>query len=190
MAITTRLRNDTQTYGWVMIGIHWLMAIAIIGLYLLGLYIVDLTYYDPEYKTMPDLHRSIGILVLIALALRLAWKIGDRTPRPLESHGPLIRLATGVAHGLLYLLMLVTLVAGYLISTADGRPIEVFDWFQVPASPLQYDGQEDIAGWIHYWSATTLIALAGLHALAALKHHFLDKDATLKRMFGITKETT
>ncbi|GGO85869.1 cytochrome b [Marinobacterium nitratireducens] len=189
MAITARLTNDTHSYGWVMILLHWLMALAIVGLYLLGLYIVDLTYYDPDYQTMPDLHRSIGILVLIALVLRLGWRALDRSPAPLPEHGSLVRLATKAGHAALYLLMLLTLVSGYLISTADGRPIEVFDWFQVPASPLQYDGQEDIAGFVHYWSATTLLALAGLHALAALKHHFIDKDATLKRIIGIRQET-
>ncbi|NVK44164.1 MAG: cytochrome b [Oceanospirillaceae bacterium] len=189
MAFTARLTNDSQAYGWVMILLHWLMAIAIIGLYFLGLYIVDLTYYDPEYKTMPDLHRSIGILVLIALVLRLAWRTLNASPPPLPEHGTLVRLATKAGHSALYLLMLTTLISGYLISTADGRAIDVFSWFQVPASPLQYDNQEDIAGFVHYWSATTLLTLAGLHALAALKHHFIDKDATLKRIIGIKQET-
>lgn len=74
------------------------------------------------------------------------------------------------------------IISGYLISTADERPIEVFGWFSVPSFGSFIDNQEDIAGTIHEWLAYVLIALASVHALAALKHHFIDKDNTLKRM--------
>jgi cytochrome b561 len=73
-------------------------------------------------------------------------------------------------------------LSGYLISTADGRAIQVFDWFEVPALVTGIANQEDIAGAVHYWVAVALIALASLHGLAALKHHFLDRDGTLLRM--------
>ena len=78
--------------------------------------------------------------------------------------------------------MAAIMLSGYLISTADGRAIEVFSWFEVPATLSDIDGQEDIAGDIHEILAWTLIVLVALHALAALKHHFIDKDTTLKRM--------
>jgi len=78
-------------------------------------------------------------------------------------------------------------MSGYMISTADGRPISVFNWFDIPALPALIEQQEDIAGEIHFISATTLITLSLLHAAAALKHHFIDKDNTLRRMLG-TKE--
>ncbi|MOA52423.1 hypothetical protein D3C78_1757160 [compost metagenome] len=74
--------------------------------------------------------------------------------------------------------------SGYLISTADGRGIEVFGWFTVPATLSGIDGQEDIAGVVHLWLAWGLIGMAALHALAALKHHFIDRDATLSQMLG------
>ena len=72
-----------------------------------------------------------------------------------------------------------------MISTADGRGIEVFNWFEVPALPALIEQQEDVAGLVHYWLATSLIVLAGVHALAALKHHFINKDKTLLRMLGM-----
>ncbi len=188
MALNNRILNDQHNYGWGFIAIHWLMALSIIGLYALGLYIDSLSYYDPEYRTVPHIHKSIGMLVILALGVRLIWRVGNRTPEELPQP-KLLTLATKAVHTLLYLLMVVALISGYMISTADGRAIEVFSWFSVPAFSTGIDNQEDIAGAIHWYSTTALIVLAGLHALAALKHHFVNKDATLKRIFGIKQET-
>jgi len=76
------------------------------------------------------------------------------------------------------------MLSGYLISTADGRPISVFGWFEVPALLTSIPNQEDVAGLVHEYLAWGLVILAGLHGLAALKHHFIDRDPTLLRMFG------
>ncbi len=190
MAITSRLKNEEDCYGWAIISLHWLMAFAVFGLYFLGLYIVDLGYYDPYYKILPHWHRSIGLLLLLALCIRLLCRWVDRAPRALPGHRPVIRFMTRTAHALLYLLMLVTLISGYLISTAEGHGIDVFNWFSVPALPFKFSGQADTAGAIHYWSSTALVALSSVHALAALKHHFIDKDSTLTRILGIKRERT
>ena len=80
--------------------------------------------------------------------------------------------------------MLLLMLSGYLISTADGRGISVFGLFEVPASLTGIPDQEDVAGLIHEWLAWALVIFAGLHGLAALKHHFIDHDATLRRMLG------
>ena len=76
------------------------------------------------------------------------------------------------------------MVSGYLISTADGRGISFFDWFEVPAFITSIPDQEDLAGDWHIWLTDALVVLGVLHGLAALKHHFIDKDGTLKRMLG------
>ena len=78
------------------------------------------------------------------------------------------------------------MIAGYLISTAEGRPIEVFGWFAVPATFYGPENQEDVAGEIHEILAWLLILLSSGHTLAALKHHFIDRDATLRRMLRFT----
>ncbi len=78
-------------------------------------------------------------------------------------------------------------VSGYLISTEDGRGIDVFDWFTMPGAGALFSHQADIAGDIHLYSAVVLISLAALHAIAALKHHFINKDNTLRKMIGTLK---
>jgi cytochrome b561 len=84
----------------------------------------------------------------------------------------------------LYLGLFGVMISGYLISTADGRGIEVFGLFSVPATLTGIPQQEDIAGAIHEYLAWGLVIFAALHGLAALKHHFIDRDSTLLRMFG------
>jgi cytochrome b561 len=76
------------------------------------------------------------------------------------------------------------MLSGYLISTADNRPIEVFGWFSVPATITSIPEQEDVAGLVHLVVASTLIGLVMLHAAAALKHHFIDRDRSLVRILG------
>jgi len=178
------LKNTATNYGRVTLALHWLVALAVIGMFALGLWIGELEYYDAWYQRGPALHKGIGILLFIIVAFRLVWRWLNPAPHPLPSHAPWERRLASIAHRLLYLLLFATMLAGYLISTADGRPIEVFGLFSVPATLSGIENQEDIAGEIHELLAFTLIGLSVLHALAALKHHFIDRDRTLKRMLG------
>ena len=178
------LKNTATAYGGVTLALHWLVALAVIGMFALGLWISELEYYDAWYQRGPALHKSIGILLFIIMAFRLVWRWLNPLPHPLPNHAPWERRLASIAHRLLYLLLFATMLAGYLISTADGRPIEVFGLFSVPATLSGIENQEDIAGEIHEVLAYTLIGLSVLHALAALKHHFIDRDRTLKRMLG------
>jgi len=184
------LRNSRRHYGSVSILLHWVMALLIVGLFILGLYMTGLGYYDPWYVAAPNLHRSVGLVVLLLLVIRLLWRLFNPLPEPL-GHDPRIlqRLAEWV-HRLLYLLLFAIAISGYLISTADGRGIEVFGFFTVPALLPAIDHMEDVAGDIHYLLAIIMMALVGLHSLAALKHHFLDRDSTLTRMLGIHRRNT
>ena len=76
------------------------------------------------------------------------------------------------------------MIAGYLISTAEGVGIPVFGLFEVPALISNLPDQADVAGVVHLWLAWAVVVFAGLHGLIALKHHFIDRDATLARMLG------
>ncbi|KPP99855.1 MAG: cytochrome B561 [Marinobacter sp. HL-58] len=182
--ISMQVRNTANRFGVVSISLHWLVAIAVFGLFGLGFWMVDLSYYDDWYRTGPDIHRSIGILLFAAMGLRLAWRLANPVPGPLPNHTRFEVLAAHAAHLVLYLLVFVAMISGYLISSADGSSVSVFDWFQVPSMTGQVKGLEDTAGVVHYWSTWALVVLAGLHSLAAVKHHFIDRDDTLRRMLG------
>ena len=177
------LIGDTKAgYGLVTRILHWVMAIAIVAMFILGLWMVTLTYYSPYYRLAPDIHRSVGMLLLFLLVARFAWRLAN--PKPLDGElSALERVAANTVHWGFYPLLFALMVSGYLISTADGRPIAVFDWFSVP-SLYHYKGLEDPAGEVHEWLAYLTIALVVLHAAASLKHHFLDRNRVLTRMWS------
>ncbi len=170
-------------YHGLSILLHWLMVPMVLGLFVVGFWMVDLTYYSAWYKTAPHYHKSVGISLAVLLILRLAVLSLKRKPPPLVTHSKVVQRVSKLTHIALYLLLMLIMMSGYLISTADNRGIEVFDWFVVPGFGELFDQQADRAGSVHKWLAYGLIALVVLHALGALKHHFIDKDATLKRMW-------
>lgn len=176
------IRDTLQGYGIVSRLFHWLMAIAIVAMFALGLWMVTLDYYSPYYNTAPNIHRSVGILLLIALLVRWLWRASSVKPL-LDGLSALERKAAHATHAGFYVLLLGLMVSGYLISTADGQPIGVFGWFDVP-SIIKEKGLETSAGNVHRIIAYAVIALASLHALAALKHHFVDKSQILNRMWS------
>ena len=177
-------KNTNKRYGLIAMSLHWLVALIVFGLFTLGLWMTGLDYYHQWYKQGPDLHKSIGILLFIAVLFRLFWRWFSAVPQALDSHKAWeVRLAH-YAHLSLYFLLLAIMISGYLISTADGRAIDVFNFFSIPATITSIANQEDIAGQVHFVLALALIALVMLHVAGALKHQFIDRDNTLKRMLG------
>jgi cytochrome b561 len=174
--------DTTAHFGWLTILLHWFTAITLFGLFALGVYMVELTYYDSLYNKLPFIHKSAGILSGLLLLIRLIWKMLNTAPLPLDTHRPFERLGARLAHWVLHLSTIVIIVSGYLIVTAEGLGVSVFDWFSVPATVTTIPGQADLAGLIHKYVAYGMIGVALIHAAAALKHHLVDKDATLRRM--------
>lgn len=176
-------RSDDRQYSGFAKLLHWLTALTVVGMFALGLWMVELSYYDSWYRTAPDIHKSIGIALVMVTALRLVYKFVMPQPGALPGHSPLVRVAAKVVHSVIYLLLLVMFVSGYLITTAKGDSLVVFGgYLEIPSVFSGVDNLEDKAGEVHEIVAFTLIGLAVLHALAALKHHFIDRDDTLLRM--------
>ncbi len=181
------IRNTEHAYGWLTIVLHWLVALCVFGLFGLGLFMVDLSYYSSWYQTAPNIHKSVGILLLFTMLFRLFWRvINPKTASP-SNHKAWEKTGAKIGHLLLYVVLFFLMISGYLISTADGRAISVFGWFDIPASITHIQQQEEVAGDIHAFLAWSLMVLVAGHALAALKHHFIDKDSTLVRMLKPTK---
>ena len=175
-------RDTSAGYGLPTRIVHWLMAVGIVGLYVLGLWMVELNYYSPYYRSAPDLHRSLGMLLLALLVARFVWRLFNGKPSD-EELSAFERFAATIVHWGFYPLLFALMVSGYLMSTADGRPIEIFNWFSVPALVAD-KGMEKTAGEIHELLADITMAIVLLHAAASLKHHFLDRSRALARMWS------
>ena len=177
------LKNTTESFGLISKALHWLMAIILLGLFGVGLYMTDLDYYDALYHTLPWWHKSFGLLVIGLLVFRYVWKRLNPEPAALSTHKNWEVFLAQFIQKLFYGLILLIGLSGYFISTAKGKGIEFFGWFEVPAITQAIEEERaDLVGGIHEFLAIILIALAVLHAAAALKHHFIDNDDTLKRM--------
>jgi len=180
-------RNSASAYGWPAMLMHWLMALIIFTMFGLGLWMRTLGYYDSWYHDAPYIHKAMGVLLLLALLFRLIWRLGNIRPDLMgKAWEKVIAL---MVHRLHYVLLFALTITGYLIPTAEGVGIDVFGWFTLPAL---FSFEKEVTGLIglaHLYLAWTAMALAGAHAAAALKHHVIDQDMTLRRMLGMPPKT-
>jgi cytochrome b561 len=177
----TWLSNDDR-WGSLAKTFHWLMAILILSLGCVGLYMTDLEN-SPQKLKIFALHKSVGLTVLALALLRLSWRLRD--PRPADV--PMPRWQAAMAHGVhagLYLLMLVLPLSGWLFNSAAGFPLQYFGLFNLPSlTGGKSDALRAVARAIHENGWWLLLAIVAVHAAGALKHHFLDRDETLLRMW-------
>lgn len=174
-------KDTPQHFGLISILLHWISTVLIIFLFALGLYMTSLGYYDEWYHKGPALHISLGLLLFFATLLRILWRFFNTTPLDLYNK-PAANLAAKLIKLVLYLLIFIVAITGYLITTAEGQAARVFEWFGIPPTIQLTSAQVDLAGEIHEYGAWLIILIATLHAAAALIHHFVFKDRTLKRM--------
>ncbi|MCC4245842.1 cytochrome b [Stappia indica] len=183
------LRNTRSGYGLVAILFHWTMALLIIGLFLFGKYMSDLDPMAPDTFALYQLHKSLGFVVLTLMVARLAWRFANPSPALPETMPRIERLAAHLGHAGLYALMLAIPLSGWLMVSASpwGIPTVVFDTLPVPHLPVPSAlgtkaEAESALKEVHELLANGLLLLVLLHAAAALKHHFINKDDVLRRM--------
>ena len=184
MMIGRRLKNTEQRYGAVAVLLHWLMALLLVALIALGLYMVSLpdVGFDSKKITLILYHKELGILALGLFAMRLAWRLGNVLPRLVATLPDWQKVIARFVHLCFYGLMFMLPVTGWLMSSAAGIPVSFVGLFDLPdlVSHDEYLFQTLIV--IHKWLGYALIVLILIHVGAALRHHFLFKDETLKKM--------
>ena len=176
------LRNSNDRYGVVTKLLHWAIALLILSLSGLGIYMVDLTYYDRWYNASLTAHKALGILALELGIFKILWASCSRTPALPERMRPWERFAARAMHSVLFAMMVLIPLSGYAISTSDGAAVSFFGLYEVPAVIPSFEGMNELASEIHYYLAYLTLALVALHAGAALKHQFINRDGTLSRM--------
>lgn len=193
------LGNSRYRYGAVAMTLHWLLAGAILFMLWLGLFMTSLEETDPRTFPLFQIHKSIGLTILVLTLARLLWRLGNPVPPLPEGMRGWERLSARAVHVLFYVLMVAIPLFGW--ATVSSAPLAVptlwFGTFEWPHIPFLADLpraekrviERPLAG-IHGALALSMLVLAGLHAAAALKHHFRDRDDVLKRMLPWTKLPT
>ena len=169
------------TYTPVAKRLHWLMAAMILGLLALGIYMSDLPL-SPQKLTLYSWHKWAGVTVFVLVWLRLLWRITHRPPALPETLSPLMRLAAHAGHSALYLLMIAIPLTGWLMSSAKGFQTVWFGVLPIPDLLGRDRELGDLLQQVHkLLNLLLMLTLAG-HVAAALWHHFVLKDDTLRRM--------
>jgi cytochrome b561 len=172
-------------YNLVAIGFHWLLALVIIGLFLMGVYMADLPF-SPQRLKLYNWHKWAGMTFLALTVLRLLWRVTHRPPALPASIGnamPSWQLrAYHGTHHLMYALFFVVPLIGWAYSSAAGFPIVWFGQLPLPDFVPVDKALAALIKPFHQLSALALIGLSGLHIAAALKHQWVDRDSLISRM--------
>ena len=173
--------NSATRFGVVAIFLHWLLALLIIGLLALGMYMVTLPINLEKLK-LYGWHKEYGFLVLFLAVFRLIWRLANQLPE-LEALPLLEKIAARSMHWAFYVFMFAMPITGWLITSASGLPASFFGLFTLPDLVVANEQNRVLFEWVHQWLGYGLIAAISLHTAAALKHHFINKDNILRRMF-------
>lgn len=181
------LDNTSERYGTVAVTFHWLVAILVVGLLAVGLYMVSLpdAGFDKTKIVLIVYHKEFGILVLMLVLGRLVWRI--RSPMPRLAPAPdWQKVSARFVHLCLYALMFALPVTGWLMSSAAAMPVSFFGFGFLPDMLPRDDYLFHAFISIHKWLAYGLIALVAVHIGAALWHHVVTRDDTLRRILPPT----
>ncbi|MBS0353348.1 MAG: cytochrome b [Proteobacteria bacterium] len=179
------MNKPTERYTGPAIAAHWLIAILILAAFPLGLYMHELTLSPTKLK-LYSYHKWIGMTVLLLFVPRILWRLTHRPPAPLPMPAWQHKIAEGTHH-LLYLLMFLVPLSGWLMSSAKGFQVVYFGVLPIPDLIGKDKGLGELLEEMHEVLSWSLISLVGLHLAGALKHHIIDKDSTLRRMLPFGK---
>ncbi len=162
--------------------LHWLIALLITCGFSLGAYMVDL-HMSPTKLRLYNYHKWIGITVLAFVLVRLLWRLTHRPPPEVPMPRWQLRAAQAT-HYLLYALMIVTPVFGWLYSSASGYSVVYLRLVRLPDLVHKDRHLAELLVQIHAFLAWSIFWIVLLHVAAAFKHHFIDRDDTLRRMLS------
>ena len=168
------------------ISLHWLTFVLIAGGFTLAVYMVDLPLSPAKLKYYAW-HKWTGVTVFLLALARLAWRLTHRVPALPAGMAAWQRRAAGATHVLLYALIVIIPVTGWLYSSAAGLPTVYFGILQLPDLFAKDKALAEVLKVIHVTLNYTMLTLVVIHVAAALQHHFGKRDDVLRRMLPYVK---
>jgi cytochrome b561 len=162
--------------------LHWVMAAVIFAALGLGLYCSYLGRGSPDRQLLMDIHKSLGMTALMLIVLRIPLRASAREPAWRVAPARHERIASHAAHGVLYMLMLLMPLSGYITSSSEGRTVPWFGLFSWPNLLAENRPFGRFVGSIHHYGAYLFFAVLGLHLAAVVWHRFVRRDEVLSRM--------
>ena len=179
--------SQSVSYTRTAIALHWLVAIAIIASFGVGLYMHDLPL-SPDKLKIYSWHKWAGVTIFALVLLRLFWRLAHRPPAAPAGMPAWQHAAAEYAHYLLYALMVAVPLSGWLMSSAKGFQTVYFGVLPLPDLLAKNKELGELLTGVHKWLNFTLAGLVVIHVGAALKHHFFDRDTVLARMLPFIRK--
>ena len=168
----------TATAKWL----HWIVAALVIANLALGLWMVDLPGITPTKLRSFNWHKWVGVTVFMLATLRLLWRLGHAAPPLPAGMREWERRGAQAAHVLLYALLFALPLSGYFYSLSTGYPVVLFGMLPLPVLMGPDPVLKPLLVGLHHVLAWAMLVLVALHAVAALKHHLVERDDVLRRM--------
>ena len=178
---------QAASYTRTAIGLHWLMVFALLASFALGLYMQALPL-SPDKLKFYSWHKWAGVTIFLLVLFRLLWRLTHHPPAPPADMPAWQRVAAEAAHWLLYVLMIAIPLSGWLMSSAKGFQTVYFGVLPLPDLLAKNKELGETLTSVHQALNFTLAGLVPIHAGAALKHHFMDRDGVLARMLPFIKK--
>lgn len=181
-----KVKSDTRRYGVVAMALHWAIAFAVLFMLWFGRYMTGLPKGSFERLQAFQLHKSIGITILLLTLARIGWRLYNRGPNPVPALKGWELWLMKTVHYWFYILLLLIPLSGWISASSSplGVPIEYFGWFRWPPFPgiAPNEAVNGMFEEIHEFLGQGMIALIALHLLGVVRHTFIWKDGLLKRM--------
>lgn len=181
--------GDTkEKLSCVTVALHWVVALTIIVMITIGVYMTDY-----EVHELYPIHKSIGMLIFVVIVLRVLWRVKQGWPEAASQYKSWEHTLSKVVHWALIIATVVMPISGMLMSSLGGYGLSIFGWELLAATPNPEEAGKMIpingplagtAHETHEIAGKVIFVAILLHLAGALKHHFMDKDGTLKRMLG------
>ena len=180
--------DTKEKFSTITVTLHWLIAISMISLLAVGFYMTT-----AEVWSLYPIHKTFGVVVFIVAILRILWRIKNGWPQPASNYASWEHKLAVVSHWVLITGTIVMPLSGFIFSGAGGYGVEFFGLELAPANHnpedptkvMPYNAALSDAGHeVHEIAGFVIAVTIALHIAGALKHHFIDRDRTLLRMFG------
>jgi cytochrome b561 len=176
-----QIGNTPYAWGVVQQVLHWVVAVAVLTQLSVGLIFSNLPENDPRAGVYYGIHGTLGVLILVTMLCRFVWRQLHPVPALPDTLSPTLKVAARANHWLFYALLIGLPLGGWLMVSARGYKISFFG-AELPALIEKNQPVADFVFLLHAGGAFLLIGLIILHAAAALRHEYVLKDGTLRRM--------
>jgi len=175
------LKNTPNSFGTIAKTFHWIIALGILGMLIVGFIMVD-REASPAKMMMYGLHKSTGAVILLLVTLRLGWRLLNPIPQLPSTLKPWHHWIARLSPVALYILMVTMPLSGFVMSDAAGHPVTLYNIYTLPSIFSQDLELSKAARSVHVYTAYMFVAILVLHVSAALYHHYILKTNILRRM--------